>query len=149
MDCVTVPTTATSLFRNRPGSALISPIFTRSHATDANPTTNNAMKKATFLIVIIFSLTCCGSRGHKQGRQHLPIMHRHPHPFYRLLLLRLQRQRLRYLRRSASRAPRIVSCPLSKQAQRLGPVERRKRSSAERGGYDEPLERAIGQGQAP
>src|SRR5262245_7226407 len=110
MDCVTVPTTATSLLRNRPGSALISPIFTRSHATDASPTTSNATKKATFLNVIVFVLTCCGSRGHTRGRRHLPIAHRYPRPFYRLLLLQLRHQRLRYLRQSASRAPRIVSC---------------------------------------
>src|SRR3954453_23658110 len=44
MDCVTVPATATSLFMNRPGSALMSPIFTRSQATSANPIIKIAMK---------------------------------------------------------------------------------------------------------
>src|SRR5438067_1072196 len=51
-DCVTLPTTATSRFMNRPGSALISLIFLRSHAAKTKPNVKTATKYAILFVVM-------------------------------------------------------------------------------------------------
>src|SRR4051794_22031331 len=52
IDCVTLPATMTSLFMNRPGSELISPMLLRSQPARARPNSKTTAKYEVFFAVI-------------------------------------------------------------------------------------------------